>query len=170
MYTDDPIFTVIGQDALLLRAMRVWHHVTNSFGLRMAIPRKRQVGPCLTWLGFNFYLPAGVVTVVPSKVHRALTFAEGILSGSKVTFDQYRRFIGLLEHMLLFVGWDRTFMYGLYWNNYRRGNLHGPATPMYFGDFQQTAIRRWVATLMLRGGCFFLNRPSIIVYPHATAS
>jgi len=117
MYTDDPIFTVIGQDALL-RAMRVWHDVTNSFGLRMAIPRKRQVGPCLTWLGFNFYLPAGVVTVAPSKVHRALTFAEGILSGSKVTFDQYRRFIGLLEHMLLFVGGDRTFMYGLYWNNY----------------------------------------------------
>ena len=166
MYTDDPIFTVIGQDALL-RAMRIWHEVTESFGLRMAIARKRQVGPCLTWLGFNFYLPAGVVTVAPSKVHRALTFAEGILRGSKVTFDQYRRFIGLLEHMLLFVDGDRTFMYGLYWNNYRRGILYGPSTEMHFGHSQLSALRRWIATLMARGGCFFSSvlRSSSIPIP-----
>jgi len=154
MYTDDPIFTVIGQDAFL-RAMRTWHEVTDSFNLRMAIPRKRQVGPCLTWLGFNFYLPAGLVTVAPLKVNRALAFAQGILQGAKVTFHQYRRFIGLLEHMLLFVDGDRTFMYGLYWDNFRRGLLHGPATPMYFGDFQRHALRRWVKTLMQHGGCYF---------------
>ena len=177
MYTDDPIFTVIGQDALL-RAMRIWHEVTESFGLRMAIPRKRQVGPCLTWLGFNFYLPAGVVTVAPSKLNRALAFAEGILQGSKVTFDQYRRFIGLLEHLLLFVEGDRTFMYGLYWDNYRRGLRYGPATIMHFNDFQRKALRRWVQTLMLRGGCFFSSAlksssipiPQLPEYPFSSSS
>lgn len=66
IYTDDPVFTVVGQDALL-RALRIWHEVTKSFGLRMSIPRKRQVGPSLTWLGFNFYLPAGIVAVEPGK-------------------------------------------------------------------------------------------------------
>jgi len=154
MYTDDPIFTVVGHDALM-RAMRVCHEVTESFGLRMAIPRKRQVGPSLAWLGFNFYLPAGVVTVAPSKVSRALIFAQGILRGLPVAFDQYRRFIGLLEHMLLFVGGDRTYMYGLCSSNFRRGNLLGPATLMTFGEFESNALRRWVQILMTRGGSFF---------------
>ena len=166
MYTDDPIFTVIGQDALT-RAMRVWNDITRSFNLRMAIPRKRQVGTSLTWLGFNFYLTAGIVTVAPEKVHRALAFAEGILRGATVTFDQYRRFIGLLEHMVLFVDGDRTFMYGLYWDNYRRGLRYGPATHMKFGDFQFKALRRWVHTLMQRGGCYFSSalRSSSIPIP-----
>ena len=154
MYTDDPIFSVIGQDTFI-RAMRVWHEVTESFGLRMAIPRKRQVGPCLAWLGFQFYLPAGVVTVAPSKVNRALVFAQGILRGLPVAFDQYRRFIGLLEHMLLFVEGDRTYMYGLYGSKFRRGNLFGPSTTMHFGDFENQALRRWFEILMMRGGCFF---------------
>jgi len=154
MYTDDPIFSVIGQDTFM-RAMRVWHEVTESFGLRMAIPHKRQVGPCLAWLGFQFYLPAGVVTVAPSKVNRALVFPQGILRGLPVAFDQYRRFIGLLEHMFLFVEGDRTYMYGIYGSNFRRGNHFGPSTTMHFGDFENQALRRWVKILMMRGGCFF---------------
>jgi len=47
--------------------MRVWNDITRSFNLRMAIPRKRQVGTSLTWLGFNFYLTAGIVTVAPDN-------------------------------------------------------------------------------------------------------
>ena len=106
------------------------------------------------------------MTVAPAKVNRALSFLHQILNGALVTFDQYRRLIGLLEHMLLFVGGDRTFMYGLYGSNFQRGNQHGPSTRMIFRDFQLSAIRRWTQTLMLCGGSFFsiaMQSPSIPV-------
>ena len=93
----------------------------------MAIARKRQVGPCLTWLGFNFYLPMGIVTVAPEKISRAHKVIQSItITGAVVTFDQYRRFLGLLEHMLLIVGGDRTWMYGLYGATFARGLRCGP--------------------------------------------
>jgi len=43
IYTDDPVFSVVGQEPLL-RALRIWHDVTSSFGLRMAIARPSTVG------------------------------------------------------------------------------------------------------------------------------
>jgi hypothetical protein len=64
MYSGDPVFSVVGQEALL-RAFRVWHDATSSFGLRMAIARKRQVGPCLALLESNIYLPMGIITAAP---------------------------------------------------------------------------------------------------------
>ena len=106
------MFTVVGHDALL-RALRIWNDVTSDFGLRMAIARKRQVGPCISWIGFNFYLPVGIITVTPEKLSRAHAVFDAILSGAVVTFDCYRRLLGLLEHLLLIVGGDRTWLYGL---------------------------------------------------------
>jgi len=104
-YTDDACFTVVSNDALIA-AMKCWHETTMAFGLRMAIPRKRQVGTRLTWLGFNFYLTSGIVTITPEKSSRALSMIDNIFNGALVTFEEYRRLVGLLEHLLLFVGGD----------------------------------------------------------------
>ena len=109
------MFTVVGHDALL-RALRIWNDVTSDFGLRMAIARKRQVGPCISWIGFNFYLPVGIITVTPEKLSRAHAVFDALLSGAVVTFDCYRRLLGLLEHLLLIVGGDRTWLYGCYFS------------------------------------------------------
>ena len=65
-FTDDPVFSVVGNDRLL-RSMRLWNKVASDWGFRTAIARKRQVGPCICWLGFNFYLPMGIVAVAPEK-------------------------------------------------------------------------------------------------------
>ena len=153
MYTDDPCFTVVGTDALI-RAMRIWQDVTSSFNLKMAIARKRQVGTRLTWLGFNFYLSSGIISAAPEKVSRGRAMLESILDGAVVTFDQYRRLLGLLEHLLPFVGGDRTHMYGLYGWNFKRGILFGPVTRMVFGERQVKGLQWWLRTLMVHAGSF----------------
>jgi hypothetical protein len=62
IYTDDPVFSVVGNDRLL-RSMRLWNKITLEWGFRTAIARKRQVGPCVCWLGFNFYLPINMLSL-----------------------------------------------------------------------------------------------------------
>ena len=131
MYTDDPVFTIVGADAVV-RAMRCWHQTTISFRLKMAIARKRQVGTRLTWLGFDFYLTPGIFCVSPDKLMRARSSISSILEGGVTTFDTYRRLIGLLEHLLPFISPGRSAMYGLYGKNFQRGIASGPSTLMYF--------------------------------------
>ena len=63
IYTDDPVFSVVGQEPLL-RALRIWHDVTSSFGLRMAIARPSTVG------GGGFLLPGAWLLVRPHLVAR----------------------------------------------------------------------------------------------------
>jgi len=135
--------------------MRVWNQVTTDWGFRTAIARKRQVGPCICWLGFNFYLPIGIVAVAPEKIDRAVYLLDNILAGTTVTFNQYRSFIGLLEHMHLFVGGDRTFMYHLYGQNFHAGLRGGPLTRMIFAPRHFEALRRWSQVLLMRAGSFF---------------
>jgi hypothetical protein len=135
--------------------MRVWNQVTTDWGFRTAIARKRQVGSCVCWLGFNFYLPMGIVAVVPEKIDRAVHLLGNILARTTVTFNQYRSFIGLLEHMLLFVGGDRTFMYHLYGRNFHAGLSGGPLTRMIFAPRYFAALRRWSQVLLMRAGSFF---------------
>ncbi len=72
-----------------------------------------------------------------------------------ITFDQYRRLIGLLEHLLFFVGAERVLMYGLYGQNFRRGLLLGPATKMFFYAAQYQKFRHWLSFLMVQAGCYF---------------
>jgi hypothetical protein len=78
-----------------LRALRVWHDATSSFGLRMAIARKRQIS-------------------------RAYDATKSIVSGSAVTFVQYRRLLNLYEHLFVlskrrftWVLWDLSLTAGL---------------------------------------------------------
>ena len=59
------------------------------------------------------------------------------------------------NYLLLFVGADRSFMYGLYGKNFCRGLVFGPATRMVFGRQQLESLGRWLYTLTTGGGCFF---------------
>jgi hypothetical protein len=74
----------------------------------------------------------GIVAVAPEKISRAVNLLGNILSGTTVTFNQYRSFIGLLDHILLFAGGDRTFMYHLYGRNFHAGRSGGPLSRMIF--------------------------------------
>jgi hypothetical protein len=74
----------------------------------------------------------GIVAVAPEKIARAVHLLNSILAGTTITFSQYRTFIGLLEHMLIFVGGDRTFTYHLYGRNFHAGLAGGPLTRMIF--------------------------------------
>ena len=131
--TDDPVFSVAGQNEFL-RALRFWNDATSVFGLRMAIARKRQVGPCLTRLGFSFYCLMGIVTIAPEKISRAHEVIQSTFTGAAVTLDQHRRFLGLLKHVLLFVGGGRIWMCGLYGATSSHAFVAGRRRPKCFSD------------------------------------
>jgi len=63
----------------------------------------------------------GIVTVAPEKIARAVHLLDNILAGTTENFNEYRSSIGLLEHILIFVGGDRTFVYHLYGRNFHAG-------------------------------------------------
>ena len=152
MYTDDPCFTVIGIDTLM-RAMRVWDSVTSDFNLKMAIAKKRQVGARYKWLGFNFFLPAGLIVPVPEKVSRANEWIALILRGEPIMFDEYRRLVGLLEHLLPLMGGDREWMYGLY-EFFAAAVAQGPSTTMRFSPRSLRKLQHWFNVLATSAGCF----------------
>jgi hypothetical protein len=113
MYTDDVIFVVVGAERLA-RALRCWHSVTRDLGLTMAIARKRQLGASVQWLGLDFHVPLGLVCAPPAKRMRAIGVLSNVVNGVTTSFDAYRSTVGLLEHLLPFVGCDRTWMYHMY--------------------------------------------------------
>ena len=154
IYTDDAKIDALGAPRML-RALRCWKQTTDGFGLEMAGPAKRQVGTSVTSLGFNFYPSLGIVAVTPEKVARASAVVCDIVSGAVVRFDEYRRLLGLLEHMLVLVGGDRTFMNHAYGGCFRRGLRFGPATRMVFSSLQSDTFRRWSRTLLVHAGSFF---------------
>ena len=66
MYTDDPIWVVVGVDRTL-RALRVWRQLTDAVGLIMAIPEKRHLGAQILWLGVLIIISLGIVVVPKAK-------------------------------------------------------------------------------------------------------
>ena len=121
----------------------------------MAAAHKRQLGSSITWLGFQFYMPTGIVAVTPEKIIKARLGLDAILHGAAVTFGDYRALVGLLEHLLVLVGGDRTFMYHLYGDNFRRGSRYGTATVMLFEAAAKANVARWSRVLLTHAGSFF---------------
>ena len=56
---------------------------------------------------------------------------------------------------MLFVSEDRSYMYGLYGANFRRGALYGPTTTMVFFAAHHDKLKQWLVFLMTRAGTFF---------------
>ena len=113
-YTDDPMLVCVGIDRLA-RAMRLWHRITKAIGLVAAIPRKRQCGAQLRWLGLDFMLSVGVLLVPHNKRLRALAELTKIESEADIPFDEYRAAVSFLQYLRPLVEhMDPSYMYGLY--------------------------------------------------------
>ena len=112
VYTDDPVWLLLGADRVA-RALKLWHWLTSGAGLPMAIPKKRPMGTSGTWLGIKFLSHLGFSVVPAQKSLRACMGIDLCLSQT-MSFADYRRLIGFLEHVrdILFLRGDK--MYGLY--------------------------------------------------------
>jgi hypothetical protein len=79
----------------------------------MAIPEKRSMGTSGGWLGNKYLVDLGFSVVPAQKVLRACIGVDLCLSLS-MSFADYRRLVGFLEHVrdVLFLRGDK--MYGLY--------------------------------------------------------
>ena len=156
-YTDDPMFTCVGIDRLA-RAMRLWHQITDGIGLVAAIPRKRQCGAQLRWLGLDFILSVGVLLIPQNKRLRALTELTRIEDGVPMPFDEYRAAVSFLQYLRPFVAHlDASYMYGLY-DPFKR-NQHGLLPSAKFTVVPSRDIRdrakAWREVLASVGGALF---------------
>jgi hypothetical protein len=157
MYTDDSVFLVVGV-ARAARLWQCWHSLTSNLNMRMASASKRQFGTRFTWLGFSFYTQLGIVGVQPSKRDKALHTIQRLIDpNDEVTFDDYRRLVGLLQHLMLMVGGDQTYMAFMYGANFARGIALGPATVVQVDGKLGNQLRRWRDLLVTQAGASFME-------------
>ena len=142
MYTDDPIFIVVGCQRTI-RALRVWRRLTDSIGLVMAIPEKRTLGGWAPWIGVAIVAALGLIIVPRDKVLRAAAAIADVLE-DKVEFHIYRSLCGLLEHIRAVNLRGRNHMHGLYHPH----NLQlGPADVVTCTPLMKQQLGRWRQTL-----------------------
>lgn len=153
-FTDDTNFSIVGVDRTV-RFLSVWHRVTTSLGLLMAIPEKRQIGQSALWLGCDFVVCAGVLAVPPAKILRALVILDDLLASRPVPFSTFRALVGLLEHFRPLTPANRTFFYGLY-THFGELGRH-PARPVPITATLRAACARWAKLLRSTAGVLFSN-------------
>ena len=79
----------------------------------MAIPEKRSLGTSGRWLGIIFLVQLGISAVPAQKIHRVCSSIDLVRSQS-MSFSEYRRLIGFLEHIRDVLSLRGNTMYGLY--------------------------------------------------------
>ena len=146
IYTDDPIFIVVGVQRTL-RALQLWRRITRRFRLIMAIPQKRRIGTMVKWLGF---LPApmhGLIAVQRSKLLRASSAIVEALGG-RLPVDGYRSLLGFLEHLKVLLPFAGRRMLGLYRPLQRDQELGGgPATLVVPTGAMRDTLKSWLVAL-----------------------
>ena len=156
-YTDDPFFAVVGSRRAI-RLLREWRRLTTIVKLRMAVPEKRSLGCWSLWLGVLFFASLGLVVVPIHKLLRARECIARVLNGG-VEFQEYRRLIGLLEHLRSVNLRGRNVMHGLYEPHGPTGASRNgpsglvrptPATPEGLLMIQQ--LQRWQELALRSGG------------------
>jgi hypothetical protein len=194
IYTDDPIFLVIGAQRTL-RALTLWRSITLRFNLLMAIPDKRRIGTMVKWLGFLPCPMHGLIVVQRAKLLRALVAVRAVLAG-QLSVDRYRSLLGFLEHLKFLLPSPKLRMRGLY-RPLRAGQelTLGPATIVLVTHRMRDSLTTWIAALSstalapvtyalprarrvtLPGACFFISSdaaktgtrtPAIAGYMHGS--
>ena len=98
-----------------------------------------------------------VVAVRPEKPGRArgtvCSSSDLVLAGAPITYDEPRSLVGLIEHLVVFVGGDRALMDGLRGGNIPNGEQSGPATTMVFVGSQLEQFKVWRRILLNAAGC-----------------
>ena len=151
IFTDDPIFVVVGAQRAL-RALRVWRQLTTDTGLIMAIPEKRHLGSHATWLGVIIIVSLGIVVVPTAKLLRAAHAIRRTLS-SGIEFSDYRSLCGLLEHLRAINLTGRNTMHGLYAPHGPDGAAaDGPSAVVRCDPLMRKQLQRWLSLLTRSGG------------------
>ena len=151
MYTDDPIWVVVGVDRTL-RALRVWRQLTDAVGLIMAIPEKRHLGAQILWLGVLIIISLGIVVVPKAKLLRASSAVTAVLAGGQ-PFHLYRSLMGLLEHLRAVNLQGRNVMHGLYVPHSPLGaSRFGPEGRVYCDELMRKQLQRWCHLLRQSAG------------------
>ena len=112
VYTDDPVWITVGPDRMA-KSLKLWHWLTSGAEFMMAIPEKRSLGTSGRWLGINFLAQLGISAVPAQKILRACMSID-IARSQSMSFSDYRRLIGFLEHIRDVLFLRGNTMYGLY--------------------------------------------------------
>ena len=121
-------------------------------GLWMAIPRKRQIGTWVIWLGVIIFSVLGIAVVTVDKLMRAAALVEQALSGVIIMAD-YVRLCGQLEHIRCVNGLPRLSQSGMY-EPHGRG-LHA-VDVVELNELAIQSLQTWLRALGNTGGCAFL--------------
>ena len=157
IYTDDPFFVCVGSDRLI-RALRLWHRLTNAIGLISAIPEKRQCGGLLRWLGLDWHLNLGLLVIPNNKRLCALEELSTMAAGTAMDFASYRKATSFLQYLRPFVtGVDPSLLYGFY-QPFKRdssGLLPTAATQIQMSTTIKEQASRWISILSSTAGVRF---------------
>ncbi len=158
IYTDDPFFACVGINRLV-RALKLWHRITDDIRLELAVVAKRQCGAELSWLGVQFLLTAGAHFIAPNKRLRALSEVKRIVSAEEsVTFAEYRTITSFLQYLKpLVLHLKGDSMYHLY-GPYRRrsdGGMPNAGDIVLPNEAALGCLERWVEVLSGACACFF---------------
>ena len=150
MYTDDPIFVVVGAERAK-RLLTVWRSVTSQINLTMAIAAKHQGGVTADWLGLTQLASLGALAVPLHKHATAISEVRALISGERFTRERYHSIVGLLEHLLVYANGSRSAMTFLYYPLKRLGTA-GPTAPITIDDRVIRQFRAWDARLSSQAG------------------
>ena len=151
MYTDDPIFGVVGRDRAL-RLLSTWMRLVTEMRLKMAIHEKRHLGTWAPWLGVLLLAGLGLVLIPKAKLLRTIERINELLTHG-LPFQDYRALIGMLEHLRYVYHTRSSCMYGLYAPHGSRRVLQGgPNTSIRPTPFQCEQLQRHREQLVISGG------------------
>ena len=150
MYTDDGLFICVGEEATI-NYLREWRGITSEAGLLMAIPKKREIGTCVLWLGVLFFSVLGIAVVPRDKLLRASSLVSQAIA-KLLSFSDWRRMCGMLEHIRCVNGQPRLTQFGLY--EPHRGDLE-PCELVQTSEMAMRCLISWLKALSHTGGATF---------------
>ena len=150
-YTDDCIFAVIGEEGTI-SALRTWRSICRELNLLMAIPKKREIGTMVIWLGILIFSMLGVAVVTTEKLMRAYALVSTALSGTLAWAD-WQRMCGQLEHIRCINGMTRLANFGMYAAHSLR---LGATDVVELSALTTRALTQWLRALQRTGGAVFL--------------
>ena len=110
-YTDDPLGGVLGADRMK-RFIMCWTRCTRRMRLKMAIPKKRQLGCYVKWIGAKYH-SLGLVVVPKDKRMKAMHDLLQLIHGH-LNCEGLQKLNGLLEFIAVVVMFKRNKMQGMY--------------------------------------------------------
>ena len=147
MYSDDPVAIVVGVERAV-RLLEAWRLVTRTANVQMAGPEKRQLGGGVLWVGVGLLAAIGLVVVPKNKLLRANDALRRAVDG-QITVDDFRRLLGLLEH-LRFIARLQADVTNVLYAPYRRGGAaqEGPTTLLQPTLDMQGALQKWIDVIL----------------------